>query len=167
MLAGAFTRINTHTARPVVPSRPSRPGGETRAREISRILKSRPSKATDTSSPTPQIHHPADRGALMMRTYHASGIALAGLVPTAMVLPLSVLPIDLALGVALPLHSHIALNFVVSDYVPTKIAPVARAGLLGVTALTLFGLFTLNTKGEGITKTVKRLWKAPSSSSKV
>jgi hypothetical protein len=27
--------------------------------------------------------------------------------------------------------------------------------------LTLAGLFTLNTKGEGITRTAKRLWKAP------
>ena len=58
-------------------------------------------------------------------------------------------------------HSHIALNFVVSDYVPTKAAPAARAGLLGLTCLTLAGLFTLNTKGEGITRTAKRLWKAP------
>jgi succinate dehydrogenase (ubiquinone) membrane anchor subunit len=35
-----------------------------------------------------------------------------------MVIPGGVLPIDLALAVALPVHSHIALNFVVSDYVP-------------------------------------------------
>ena len=97
----------------------------------------------------------------MMKAYHASGIALAGLVPTAMAIPMSVMPIDLALGVALPVHSHIALNFVVSDYVPTKVAPVARAGLVGFTCLTLAGLFPLNTKGEGITKTAKRLWKAP------
>jgi len=103
----------------------------------------------------------ADRGAMMMKIYHASGIALAGLVPTAMAIPGGLLPLDLALGVALPVHSHIALNFVVSDYVPTKAAPAARAGLLGLTCLTLAGLFTLNTKGEGITRTAKRLWKAP------
>ena len=36
----------------------------------------------------------------------------AGLVPTAMAIPGGVAPIDLALGVALPVHSHIALNFV-------------------------------------------------------
>jgi succinate dehydrogenase (ubiquinone) membrane anchor subunit len=78
-----------------------------------------------------------------------------------MAIPGGVLPLDLALGVALPVHSHIALNFVVSDYVPTKAAPAARAGLLGLTCLTLAGLFTLNTKGEGITRTAKRLWKAP------
>ena len=65
-----------------------------------------------------------------------------------MAIPGGVLPLDLALGVALPVHSHIALNFVVSDYVPTKAAPAARAGLLGLTCLTLAGLFTLNTKGE-------------------
>ena len=32
--------------------------------------------------------------------------------PTAMAIPGGVAPIDLALGVALPVHSHIALNFV-------------------------------------------------------
>lgn len=57
------------------------------------------------------------------------------------------------------MHSHIAMNFVVSDYVPTRVAPAARAGLLGVTCMTVFGLFTLNTQGEGITRTAKRLWK--------
>ena len=92
-----------------------------------------------------QIALAADRGALMMKIYHASGFALAGkyilreirirvpslsslfwqvfcmlnvplilagLVPAAMVIPGGVMPIDLALGVALPVHSHIGLNFV-------------------------------------------------------
>ena len=50
---------------------------------------------------------------------------------------------------------------VISDYVPTKAAPAARMGLLGVTCVTLAGLFALNTRGEGVTKAAKRLWKAP------
>jgi succinate dehydrogenase (ubiquinone) membrane anchor subunit len=29
---------------------------------------------------------------------------------------------DLALGVALPIHSHIAVNNVISDYVPKNVA---------------------------------------------
>ena len=40
-------------------------------------------------------------------------------------------------------------------------APAARMGLLGVTCVTLAGLFALNTRGEGVTKAAKRLWKAP------
>ena len=47
------------------------------------------------------------------------------------------------------------------DATEMEAAPAARAGLLGLTCLTLAGLFTLNTKGEGITRTAKRLWKAP------
>ena len=54
----------------------------------------------------------ADRGRAMMKIYHGSSFALAGLVPAAAVLPGGSLPIDLALGVAMPVHSHIALNFV-------------------------------------------------------
>ena len=77
-----------------------------------------------------------------------------------MAIPGGLLPLDLALGVALPVHSHIALNFVVSDYVPTKVAPAARIGLLGVTCLTLAGLMKLNVQGEGVTRTAKRLWKS-------
>mmetsp|Transcript_3802 Transcript_3802/g.8799 ORF Transcript_3802/g.8799 Transcript_3802/m.8799 type:complete len:115 (-) Transcript_3802:25-369(-) len=103
----------------------------------------------------------ADRGALMMKVYHASGVALAGLVPLATVIPGGVLPIDLALGVVMPVHSHIALNFVISDYVPKAQRLPARAGLLGVTCMTIAGLLKLNTQGEGITRTAKRLWKKP------
>ena len=73
-------------------------------------------------------------------------------VPTAMAIPGGVLPLDLALGVALPVHYFVALNLKwFPDYVPTKAAP-ARARLLGLTCLTLAGLFTLNPRG-GITRT--------------
>lgn len=48
----------------------------------------------------------------MMKLYHGSSFALAALVPAAAVAPGGQLPIDLALGAALPVHSHIALNFV-------------------------------------------------------
>ena len=47
---------------------------------------------------------------------------------------------------------------VISDYVPKAVAPATRAGLLGVTCLTLAGLLKLNVQGEGVTKTAKRLW---------
>ena len=59
------------------------------------------------------------------------------------------------------LRRSLASSKVISDYVPTKAAPAARMGLLGVTCVTLAGLFALNTRGEGVTKAAKRLWKAP------
>jgi hypothetical protein len=38
-------------------------------------------------------------------------------------------------------------------------ATLARAGLLGLTCLTVAGLMKLNLQGEGVTRTAKRLWK--------
>jgi len=54
----------------------------------------------------------ADRGRAMMKMYHASSFALAGLVPAAAIAPGGQAAIDLALGVAMPVHSHVAMNFV-------------------------------------------------------
>jgi hypothetical protein len=53
-------------------------------------------------------------------------IVHAGLVPVAMVIPGGILPIDLALAVALPVHSHIALNFVSTRHKPTPPLPIMR-----------------------------------------
>ena len=101
-----------------------------------------------------------DGGKMMMKIYHGSSFALAGLVPAAMVIRDGNLPVDLALGVALPVHSHIGLNFVISDYVPKSARLPARASVLGVTVATLYGLFQLNMYGEGVSKTAKRLWRS-------
>ena len=154
----------------------------------------------------------ADRGRGMMKIYHASSIALAALVPAAAAMPEGQLAIDLALGAAMPVHSHIAMNFVrarceigrhraegshagtaragrardsahrrrarcdgerltderragdgtqiISDYVPKGARGPTRAATLALTAATAVGLFKLNTQGDGITRTVKSLWKA-------
>jgi len=149
----------------------------------------------------------ADRGRAMMKIYHASSIALAALVPAAAAMPEGQLAIDLALGAAMPVHSHIAMNFVrarcerrdaartraarsvrarrratratrrdgerstderrasdgtqiISDYAPKRARGPTRAATLALTVATAVGLFKLNTQGDGITRTVKSLWKA-------
>jgi succinate dehydrogenase (ubiquinone) membrane anchor subunit len=61
--------------------------------------------------------------------------------------------------VAFPIHAHIGLNFVISDYVPKASRAPARYALLGVTALTMLGLLKLNLSGHGITETYKSLWR--------
>ena len=94
-----------------------------------------------------------------MKIYHGSSFALAGLVPAAMVIRDGNLPV-VALGVALPVHSHIGLNFQISDYVPKSARLPARASVLGVTVASLYGLFQLNMYGEGVSKTAKRLWRS-------
>jgi succinate dehydrogenase (ubiquinone) membrane anchor subunit len=70
-------------------------------------------------------------------------------------------PIDYTLGVIFPFHSHVGLNYVISDYVPKNLRVYARTGLLGVTIVTIAGLFKLNYDGPGITESFKALWKAP------
>ena len=68
-------------------------------------------------------------------------------------------PVDWALGVAVPLHSHITFNMVVSDYVPPFARGAARAGVLGTTLVGLAGLAKLNWSGPGVTGAVRALWK--------
>lgn len=99
----------------------------------------------------------------MTKYYHTSGIVLAILTPIALVLSPSQmnLPVDLALGVAFPLHSHVAINYVITDYVPKAARSVARAGLLGATIVAIAGILKLNIEGPGLTETLKRLWRAP------
>ena len=48
-------------------------------------------------------------------------------------------PVDYGLAVAMPLHAHVGLNFVVSDYVPTAARGPVRAGLLGLTIASIAG----------------------------
>ena len=102
---------------------------------------------------------------VMNKMYHKSMMALAVLTPVSFVLSPSPMnkPIDLALGVLFPFHSHVGLNYVISDYVPKAMRSVARFGLLGVTAVTTVGLLQLNISGVGMTETIKRLWRRPKS----
>jgi succinate dehydrogenase (ubiquinone) membrane anchor subunit len=86
-----------------------------------------------------------------------------GLVPVAFVLspsPLN-LPVDLALGVLIPLHAHVGMNNVISDYVPKAQRQFARVTMLGLTAVMLLGFVRVNLEGAGITETVKTVWREP------
>lgn len=98
------------------------------------------------------------------KLYDQTHVALAGLVPIAALggednklISLT----DLALGVALPIHAHIGLNGILSDYVPPRFIGVTRWGALVSTAVVFVGLQKLNLGGPGITKTVKSLWHNP------
>mmetsp|Transcript_5202 Transcript_5202/g.14922 ORF Transcript_5202/g.14922 Transcript_5202/m.14922 type:complete len:128 (+) Transcript_5202:215-598(+) len=98
------------------------------------------------------------------KMYDYSHYALAGLVPVAALggegntlISLT----DLALGVALPIHAHIGLNGILSDYVPPRYLGASRWGVLASSAIVFVGLQKLNLSGPGITKTVKSLWHSP------
>ncbi|TMW58002.1 hypothetical protein Poli38472_013476 [Pythium oligandrum] len=103
----------------------------------------------------------ADNATFTHKVYHLSSLGLFALLPAAFVLspsPLSV-PVDLALGVLIPVHSHIGVNNVISDYVPKPHQPLARLAALGVTGVLFLGLLRANVEGEGITETVKTIWR--------
>jgi succinate dehydrogenase (ubiquinone) membrane anchor subunit len=94
--------------------------------------------------------------------FHATGTTLAVAVPVAAVLSphAAVLPVDIALGVAIPVHMHYGLSGVVEDYVPEGPARGgAMLGLYALSGLAIFGLLKVNLCGAGITESVKTLWR--------
>jgi succinate dehydrogenase (ubiquinone) membrane anchor subunit len=95
--------------------------------------------------------------------YHASGIILAVLTPVAFALSPSIvnLPIDIVLGVLFPIHSHVALNYIVSDYIPKTLRSPARGALLVASIIAAAGILKLNIEGPGLTQTIKSLWLKP------
>ena len=94
-------------------------------------------------------------------------MACLALAPVAIVASPSGLnfPVDILMGIIFPLHSHIGMNYVLTDYIPkfpgkAFLGP-ARAIWLGVTTITFLGLGVLNFKGPGITATLAALWSKP------
>jgi hypothetical protein len=71
--------------------------------------------------------------------------------------------IDYGLALVGPLHGHVALNVVITDYVPAAARTGARAGLLGLSLASVAGLMQLNARGPGVTGTLRQFWRpAPS-----
>lgn len=96
------------------------------------------------------------------KLYERSHFALAGLVPVAFLSgegSVMTRLCDLGLGVILPFHSHVAMNAVVSDYIPYAYRMPVRYGLLGASGITALGLLKLNLFGPGLTDTVRSLWR--------
>lgn len=109
----------------------------------------------------------ADSNATLNRVFHSSGMLLAVATPIAFLAPASVaLPLDVALGVLFPLHGHIAMNYVVTDYVPKGARSMARGALLLTSVIAAIGLAKLNFAGDGVTGTVKAMWKKPEAAKK-
>ena len=102
----------------------------------------------------------ADQTLAMNKIYHKSHYVVLGLTPLALLAHPSALslPVDVALSVVLPLHAHIGMNWIFTDYVPGGPMGPARLALLGVSIVTVFGLLRLSIGGPGIVGTVKELW---------
>ena len=82
------------------------------------------------------------KGILSTKMYHYTVYGSVALFPVALVLSPSVIniPVDVALGFVFPIHAHIGMNYVISDYVPKGLRPAARTGWLAVTAITVLQL---------------------------
>ncbi|KAJ3102131.1 membrane anchor subunit of succinate dehydrogenase, Sdh4 [Phlyctochytrium planicorne] len=70
--------------------------------------------------------------------------------------------VDLALGVVIPLHTHIGFDACIQDYIPHRKYGVLNTLcswlLRAATALVLYGCYSFNTNDVGITAFFKRIW---------
>jgi len=109
----------------------------------------------------------ADATSGHMKFYHYVNLSLLGTAPLAFALSPSPLcfPLDLVFAVAFPVHAHIGMNCVITDYGQKFFGKGAvqpmRYGMLGVTAVTTLGLLRLTFQGPGLTETIKGLWRSP------
>ncbi|CAN0136075.1 unnamed protein product [Pylaiella littoralis] len=105
----------------------------------------------------------ADDGKLGTKLYHAVNMVVLAGVPAAVVTSPSALtmPLDVVLGIALPLHAHIGMNYVISDYVPRSSRGAARGAMLAASVVAAVGLLKLNLTGAGLTETLKATWRDP------
>ncbi|OWZ20420.1 SDH4, succinate dehydrogenase subunit 4 [Phytophthora megakarya] len=129
---------------------------------VRHFRQSRPTKYTENKEVTGLAGIvEADNHKLSVKLQHLTSVALMGAVPLAFVLSPSplVLPVDLAMGVILPVHAHIGMNNVISDYVPKNMRTLVRLGWLGATSLMFLGLLRVNLEGPGITEVVKTVWR--------
>ena len=100
----------------------------------------------------------------MLGLHHKINFALVGLAPISFGLGGAFqVPFDLLLGIALPLHGHIGMNLVATDYAKkffgkSAVGPT-RVVLAGITVATTLGLLKLNLAGPGLTETIKSFWR--------
>jgi succinate dehydrogenase (ubiquinone) membrane anchor subunit len=96
--------------------------------------------------------------------YHKTHLAMLALLPAAFVIPHSALttPVDLLLAVAIPVHAHIGMNWIITDYVPPAGQSGTRAAMLAVSVLAMAGLVKLSLDGDspGLIGSLKALWAA-------
>ncbi|KAJ3216088.1 membrane anchor subunit of succinate dehydrogenase, Sdh4 [Dinochytrium kinnereticum] len=70
--------------------------------------------------------------------------------------------VDLALGVVIPLHSHMGFDTIIQDYIPKRkygiLHTICTWSLRIGTGLFLYGCYSFNTNDVGITAFFKRIW---------
>jgi len=91
----------------------------------------------------------ADQTLSQAKLFHKTNLAVMVLTPLAIVAhpsPLS-MPVDVALAIVFPLHAHMGMNIIFTDYVPGSPTGPARMALLAVSVLSTIGLLKLAVSG--------------------
>ncbi|OQR92806.1 hypothetical protein ACHHYP_03185 [Achlya hypogyna] len=103
----------------------------------------------------------ADNSKPMMLVGKIASAGILGLIPVALALSPSALntPVDYALGVLIPVHAHVSMNAVLSDYIPKVHQLPFRLSALAGSAAFFLGLLVVNVNGVGITESVKTIWR--------
>lgn len=137
----------------------------------------RASKPAPSASPADMVKEffsAADHSTGLSHAYHKLNVGLVALTPLALLLSPSAMnfPVDLALGIGIPVHFQISGHMLITDYAPLLLGNglgkavwlqnVLRAAMTATTAVTLCGLTKLNLEGPGLTETIKSLWRKPS-----
>jgi hypothetical protein len=93
--------------------------------------------------------------------FQFSAWVMAAALPVGLLFSPSILnmPIDLVLTFTVPFHAYYGMHHVVEDYVPGAYQPASNALLYIVTALCVLGLLNLSVQGDGITESIKSLWR--------
>ena len=119
-------------------------------------LAARRSLSTSTSTSTENL---TAQGTKNWRAERIASMLTFGLIGAACYAPSQ--PIDIALGIVLPVHCHLGFDSIVTDYVPKRKKPILHglcmSFLYAGTAATIYGLWELNTKDIGITRGVQKL----------
>merc|ERR1711907_840927 len=107
----------------------------------------------------------ADHSKAMMGIMHKTNLLAIGLTPIAFVMPSTSVPttmINVFVGIVFPVHGHIGMTGVVTDYIPKffgkQFLGPARMALFGLTSVTVLGLLKINLTGDGMAGTVKAMW---------
>jgi succinate dehydrogenase hydrophobic anchor subunit len=102
----------------------------------------------------------SNNSAEMMVWMENSSKFLVVATPVAMLLSPSFVnaPVDLLMGVVVPVHTFIGMKNVIEDYLPGVQGAATRV-LFVLCAFMAFGLLKINLCGPGMTETVKSLWR--------
>eukprot|EP00009_Paramoeba_aestuarina_P004408 CAMPEP_0201516700 /NCGR_PEP_ID=MMETSP0161_2-20130828/7974_1 /ASSEMBLY_ACC=CAM_ASM_000251 /TAXON_ID=180227 /ORGANISM="Neoparamoeba aestuarina, Strain SoJaBio B1-5/56/2" /LENGTH=98 /DNA_ID=CAMNT_0047913941 /DNA_START=258 /DNA_END=554 /DNA_ORIENTATION=+ len=92
-----------------------------------------------------------------------SSISLVALIPAGLALAPSQLciPIDTIVGVVLPIHGYWGMEKIIHDYMPRPTQGILTWFWMAVTGATILGLARLNLQGQGISNSIKELWREP------